>query len=462
MHLIQRLAKAFLILILGLLVFYGVARQIVVYIDSELDGERAPYIQMTTPGSAVIRWQTLTPSLGTVGIGEQHYHQKQQLTANFTEAAPTRLHSVTVDQLKPDTLYYYQISDDQGRHAGGSVNDWFRTAPVTARPTRIWVIGDSGDPGPVLDQVRDAALQWTRQHSRVGLPDFDVWLSLGDLAYRSGSDKQFQKSLFDAFPDQMRNTALWPTYGNHDARRRTYFRLFSLPEHGEAGGEPSGTENYYSFNFGAVHFVMLDSEASSNAPGSDMVNWLQRDLEKNTSPWLIAVFHHPPYSKGTHDSDVNRGSSAPMVEMRENIVPLLEAAGVDLVLSGHSHMYERSYLLDCHYGNSKIFTAQRIVSDGVNHQNAEYLKPLQKTPHAGAVYVVAGSASKVDGGPINHPAMPVSMLEAGSLMIDIDGDELIARFINNKSEVKDMFSIRKQAGYRSGYAGCVTGEKIKD
>lgn len=449
---VKRSLKFFLVLFLALLVFYAIARLVVVYTDSRLAGTREPYIQMTTPTSAVIRWQTLQDARGTVHFGEK----PAQLDQSSAEEVDTRLHEVKIENLVADTPYYYEVGDDKGGHYGGTAQHWFRTSPVTGtqRPTRIWVMGDSGDAGPVLNGVRDAMLQWTHEHTRDNYPEIDVWVSLGDLAYTSGSDNQFQKSLFDTFPQLLRNTALWPVYGNHDARRWTYFRLFSLPEQGEAGGEPSGTENYYSFDYGDVHFIMLDSESSANEPGSDMYNWLQRDLAQNHSKWLIAVLHHPPYSKGTHDSDVNRGSNAGMVAMRENIVPLLEAAGVDLVLSGHSHMYERSWLLDCHYGNSKTFAPNKIVSDGIHHNNVEYIKPLQKTPHAGAVYVVAGSASKVDQGPINHPAMPVSMLEAGSLVIDIEGDQLTTRFINDKAVVKDTFSITKQAGYVSGYAGC--------
>lgn len=449
---LKRMAKYLALLLLALVVFYAVARLGVVYFDSRLEGQREPYIQQTTPNSVIVRWQTLQPSIGSVRVGDT----LQQLDQTVTEPAATRLHRVKIDQLKADTHYYYAVSDDQGGQYGESESYHFRTAPPVgvSRPTRIWVMGDSGDAGPVLNQVRDAMVQWVAQHPRPGYPAIDVWLSLGDLAYTSATDNQFQKSLFDTFPQQLRSVALWPVYGNHDARRWTYFRLFDLPEQGEAGGVASGTESYYSFDYGDVHFVMLDSQASAKDADSAMYEWLARDLFRNKSRWLIAVFHHPPYSKGTHDSDSRRGSNAGMAAMREYIVPLLEAAGVDLVLSGHSHMYERSWLLDCHYGDSTTFGTNRIVSDGINHLNTEYFKPLPGAPHSGAVYVVAGSASKVDQGPINHPALPVSLLEAGSLVIDVEGNQLTTRFINNKAEVKDMFTITKQEGYVSGYAGC--------
>ena len=170
---------------------------------------------------------------------------------------------------------------------------------------------------------------------------------------------------------------------------------------------------------------------------------------------MIAAFHHPPYSKGTHDSDREGDSAARLQKVRENVLPILEAAAVDLVLSGHSHMYERSYLLDCHYGDSSEFSDSNIVSKGINGQSREYRKPENNIAHSGAVYVVAGSSSKVDHGPLDHPVMAVSMEEAGSLVIDVDGNRLTSRFINDKGEVKDEFSIQKQDGFVGKYTPCI-------
>jgi len=199
---------------------------------------------------------------------------------------------------------------------------------------------------------------------------------------------------------------------------------------------------------------MLDSEDSDRSATGDMANWLKQDLAHNDKPWIITAFHHPPYTKGTHDSDDSSDSGGRMQEMRRNILPILEQAGVDLVLSGHSHMYERSYLLDCAYGESATFVSASIVSTGVNNKHQQYIKPLQPRRHQGAVYVVAGSSSKVDQGPLDHPVHHVGLLEAGSVVIDVDNNKLIARFINNKGQVRDEFSIEKKAEYDSSYHGC--------
>ncbi len=69
-----------------------------------------------------------------------------------------------------------------------------------------------------------------------------------------------------------------------------------------------------------------------------MMSWLTQDLAATTKEWIIAFRHYPPYSKGSHDSD----TESPLIQTRENALPILEAAGVDLVLSGHGHSYERS------------------------------------------------------------------------------------------------------------------------
>ena len=92
----------------------------------------------------------------------------------------------------------------------------------------------------------------------------------------------------------------------------------------------SGTEAYYSFDYGNIHFVCLDSslDTSRSANGA-MATWLIAIFQNNTKDWLVVFFHHPPVSKGSHNSD----SEIELVEMRQNFGPILENYGTDLVLS---------------------------------------------------------------------------------------------------------------------------------
>src|SRR5438552_16877275 len=132
--------------------------------------------------------------------------------------------------------------------------------------------------------------------------------------------------------------------------------MFTLPKAAEAGGMASGTEDYYSFDYGNVQFICLDSMTSDRSPSGAMMTWLQNDLASTTLNWIIAYWHHPPYSKGSHNSDTEQQ----LIEMRQNANPILESHGVDLVLTGHSHSYERSFLLDGHYGTSNTLTSAMI------------------------------------------------------------------------------------------------------
>ncbi len=448
MRWIRRLLK----LLVMLVVVYAIGRYIVVFLDSLLLGERAPYFQQQSDHSIVVRWQTLHHAMGVVRYGES----PDYLEFLKLEDKRKKIHSIRLTDLKPDTRYYYKVGDIDGFLATDNERNWFRTSPEPGsnRPVRIWAIGDAGEPGATLQAVRDAAYRWIDAHPRPGLRDIDVWLALGDNAYRSGSDDQFQAAVFDTYPDLLGNTVYWPVYGNHDARRWAYFRIFELPENAEAGGEPSGTEHYYSFDYADVHFIVLDSQENPVTAGSEMVKWLKRDLKNNRRRWTIAAFHHPPYSRGSHDSDNEDDSGGRLVRMRRHILPILEKGGVDVVLSGHSHMYERSYFIDCHYRDSGFFSEDVVVSHGEHGEDRLFTKPLHRKSHHGAVYIVSGSASKVDQGPLNHPANKVGLQQAGSVIIDIEGDTLTSRFINREGRVMDEFSIRKVAGYQSGYPGC--------
>ena len=97
------------------------------------------------------------------------------------------------------------------------------------------------------------------------------------------------------------------------------------------------------------------------------MNWLRAEsadlaaIDASKTKWLIAVWHHPVFSKGSHDSDVEINS----IDMRLYALPLLEAAGLDVLINGHSHSYERSYLVKNHFGKSTTFSPANIVQNSL-------------------------------------------------------------------------------------------------
>lgn len=415
----------------------------------ETDGRpvvtRGPYLQRGTPTTVTIRWRTRRPTISRV----VHGPAPERLNREVRHETPTIEHEVTLTGLEPRTRYYYAIGGEGGFLAGGDESHSFVTSPRVGSdlPTRVWVLGDGGTADLNARAVRDA------YRSFAGPRRTDVWLMLGDNAYDRGTDREYQRAVFDMYPEELRSTVLWPALGNHDgysASAKTqsgvYFDTFTLPRRGEAGGLISGTEAYYSFDYGNIHFVCLDSHDSDRSTNGAMMTWLAADLADTLADWIIAYWHHPPYSKGSHDSDDEIDSGGRLRDMREIALPILEAGGVDLVLSGHSHSYERSFLVDGHYGSSDTLDRAAMVLDGGDGRpegDGAYTKPPGVGPHEGAVYIVAGTSGKTGGGSLDHPVMFTSLTELGSLVLDIEGRRLDATFVNADGVVRDTLTIDK-------------------
>ncbi len=408
---------------------------------------RGPYLQQGSDSQAIVKWRTNTPTNSVVLYGTD----LGNLNQSKFDSAETSDHEIVIDNLSPDTKYFYAVGYNDTNQdiiiAGDNTNHFFRTSPVpgTSKATKIWIIGDSGTANQNATNVKEAYL-----NSHVG--DTDLWIMLGDNAYNDGTDQEYQAAVFDMYPELLENTILWSTLGNHDGHSADsqtntgpYYEIFSLPTAAEAGGHASGTEAYYSFDYGNIHFVCLDSYDSDRSSNGAMLSWLENDLLSTNADWVIAFWHHPPYTKGSHDSD----TESALIAMRENAVSLLEDHGVDLVLSGHSHSYERSYLIDGHYGNSDSFnpaTMQLDGGDGSPNGNGAYEKQSSGlAPHEGAVYIVAGSSGKISSldasGP--HEAMFITLQQLGSVVLDINGNTLDAQFLTDTGAVNDSFTIVK-------------------
>ncbi len=409
---------------------------------------RGPYLQSGTATSILVRWRTDVATDSRVSLGAI----AGQLTTNVNNATVTTEHQVTLTGLTPDTQYFYAVGSTTATLATGADFTFFTAPPIgTAQPTRIWVLGDSGTANSTAAAVRNgyAAFAGTRYT--------DVWLMLGDNAYDTGTDAEYQSAVFDMYPGYLRQSVLWSTIGNHETAQATnppltipYFQIFNNPTAGEAGGVPSGTEKYYSFDYGRIHFICLDSMTSSRAVGSAMLTWLQADLNATAQDWIIAFWHHPPYTKGSHNSD----AETELIEMRTNVLPLLEAGGVDLVMNGHSHCYERSYFLNGHYGSSTTLTSAMKLDAGSGREDGTgvYQKPAGLAGNQGTVYAVAGNGGRVTywtGGstaefnPTPHPAMFYSALHVGSMVVDVTGNRLDLKMIRETGVVDDYFSIVK-------------------
>ena len=151
----------------------------------------------------------------------------------------------------------------------------------------------------------------------------------GDASYRTFNDWFFDIYRVVA----ARRARSSPRRGNHDSRPSNgdgtaYLDAFTLPTNGASPAYPDHAERYYSFDYGRVHFVALDTEfAFQDATRrAEQLSWLESDLAATSQPWKIAFFHRSPYSAGgEHGSDLT---------VRAAFAPLFEQYGVQLVHLG--------------------------------------------------------------------------------------------------------------------------------
>lgn len=425
----KRFAKA-LLFVLVVASLYGIGRLGVVIYDSYLHLPREPYAVVATQNSITIKWQTPDPEASTLHYG----FFADTLNHTLAQSELTKKHSITISGLSECTKYFYSV-DSQSMKIDNEERS-FTTLCSHADVQKVWVIGDSGQPGESQTKVYEQFLNRI-DHD---LGSLSMWILLGDNAYRSGTQKQYNQGLFTPYHELVKRFVPWTVIGNHDARRWAYYDIFDSPKDGQSGGVASRHKEYFAVDNGNAHFVFMDSETVDLSSQGDMANWLREDLAKNTKPWTIVIFHTPPYSDGGHHSDNEHDSNGKLKAMREHFVPIFDEFGVDLVMNGHSHDYERSKLISGHYGESDTFIAsEHIMQDS----KGCYTKPDAKKPHSGTVYLVCGSSSKLDEASLAHPALPFSMQRMGSVLLTITPSTLTSEFIDINGTIADQFSIHK-------------------
>lgn len=405
---------------------------------------RGPYLQSGFTDKVTICFRTNSEVKPTVIYGKDRSDLKNSSEAMYEGVD----HEISISNLQPYSMYFYEIRAGDKVLMEDADDRFFRTHPDKESKVKVhgWVLGDCGTANHDQRAVRDA------YYSFIGNEPTDMILFLGDNAYNIGTDKEYQNAIFEnMYENRLKNTIAWSCIGNHDgasAKSATqsgpYYDIFHFPTKAECGGVASGTEAYYSFDYGGVHFISLDSHQSDRSVGGAMYTWCENDLANTTAKWVIAFWHHPAYSMGSHNSDKEKR----LVEMRENFVPLMEKYGVDVIFSGHSHSYERSYMLNGHYGNSDSFDLQKHTvsnggGDGREDGDGSYQKN-KELEEKGMVYLTAGSSGKISGFEKElHEAMFVSLNELGSCIFEITENRLDLKFLNNNGIVRDYFTIEK-------------------
>ncbi|NOX97290.1 MAG: metallophosphoesterase family protein, partial [Nitrospirae bacterium] len=308
---------------------------------------RYPYLQNVTQSSVQVMWGTYDDETGSKlywGSAPGDYTHSVSSVV-FEDTGGYQVHTATISGLTPGEKVYYYLDAGPGT-VGKDDSSYYATAAPSGNASFRFI--DYGD----THYTPNAHLRISkamRKHNP------DLVLLSGDIA-SAGQVWQFDDYLFTPDAALMKNTPYFTAIGNHDLpfpiassyEHDNYRDMFSLPTN-----SANGTEDYYSFDYGSVHFVSLDTELvlgryKNAARAAEMTAWLKKDLAATKKPWKIAFFHKPTY----------------LNEVGAAFRRIFEDNGMNLVFSGHIHTY------DSHYRNGVTY----ITSGGANRRANPYRK----------------------------------------------------------------------------------------
>ncbi|WP_225412102.1 metallophosphoesterase [Stigmatella hybrida] len=282
---------------------------------------RSPYLQRVGPDTATIAFRVDSNCAAQVRYGTGGTTDQ---TARSADSG--RTHAVELNGLAPGAEYTYVVE----ACGANTPPKRFRTAPVPGtRRVHFAAMGDFGTGGSRQKEVAASMLSHRPE----------LFIGMGDVAYESGTEEQIQNNMFAPMKDLLMEVPFFAVAGNHEYvtnQAQPYLDNLYLPT------SSSGGERYYSFDWGHVHFVGIDSNCAIGLASKDRCTlaaqkaWVEQDLAQSKAAWKVAFFHHPPWSSGDHGSQLL---------MRREFSPLFEKYGVDLVLTGHDHHYERTYAM---------------------------------------------------------------------------------------------------------------------
>ena len=287
---------------------------------------RGPFLQSTSTNSTLVVWKTPVPADGFIEFGLDTAEVER---LDVSSAATNHVAALT--DLLPGTRYYYRVG---ARDDGSEVlSDWaeLRTLKMEG-PISFTILGDSG-------VGNNNQYTIARRMQEAG---GDLIMHLGDMIYYAFHHYNADFRCLSVYADQLRTTPMFIALGNHDfyGDRTALLDTFYLPTN-----NVTGTEHYYSFDHGDVHFTVVWTDlqmAVDYSVGSVQHQWLTNDLATTTKPWKLLFFHHTIRSSSVHQYDDYDLNGIPdEIQLQESIGRAASDYGVQIMFNGHDHCYEK-------------------------------------------------------------------------------------------------------------------------
>ena len=261
----------------------------------------AAIITSPATNSIQLSWYTSVPESCKLTVYNDVFSIK------IVESKPSMFHVQSINGLQPDSIYRYRIEYNSSEETVTEGN-----FSIPSNPETQFKFVAYGDSRSNLAAHREVSKAIARES-----PLFVI--HTGDMVY---SDCRLNDwADFFKATEPLSDTLFFPVIGNHERVAKNYKAFFSLP----------GNEYYYSYRVGDLLFVMLNANKRFDRCSSQY-KWLKSLLKSEPAKFTIAIFHHPAFSYSSHGDSFF---------VKKILVPLFEKYGVDLVLSGHDHNYQR-------------------------------------------------------------------------------------------------------------------------
>ena len=394
-----------------------------------------------------------------VGDREQHYYR----------------YRATLRGLPFDADIQYRV-----RHGEAVVREGtFRTRSSALQPIRFVAVGDLA-----TGQAAQKAVAF-----QIAQKEPQFLIALGDIVYSEGRVSEYMRHFWKTYNDVanpsaasgaplMQSVPFYPVLGNHDADTSRLtdrpdalgaFYFFQVPQNGPGVGPwstPLGKDvkaaetfraraspaypalGYYSFDAGAAHFLVLDSNSYTTAHFSKLIPWITQDLRRSRQRWKIVCFHAPAF----HTSPQHYTTQ----QMRL-LEPVFEAHGVDVVFSGHVHNYQRTKPL--RFTPTPRLRDKRGRVDGEFRLDEQFDGVGDTTPD-GVIHIVSGGGGATLYNSKDYAAT-VAQLEVENIgnwvpytskfiadrhsfsLVDVTTESFTLRQISSSGEEIDRFVITK-------------------
>jgi len=384
-----------------------------------------PYLQNATPTSMTILWETDSDSPSRLEWGEAQFLDQLTIGSSFTNYGSSKIHTVELAGLSPNTRYYYRVVIGNFESYSGLYD--FITPPEPSSEASFRIIAmsdmqrDSSNPNKFDEIIHDGVIDYiSEEHSDDLASELAMVLVTGDLVVTGSSYYQWQDHYFGPAKDLLSYVPSYPVFGNHEQNTDYYIKYFHLPDNGTPGYE----EHWYYTDYSNLRVIGLDSNGGYQVQAQ--LDWLENVLTdactNENIDFVFAQLHHPFKSELWTPGESNY--TGDVIERMENFSD--ECGKPSIHFFGHTHGYSRGQSHDHNHLWVNVATAGGAIDYWGEWPQADYDEFTVTQDEWGFVVV------DLDAG--EEPQFTLKRISRGNEDTFRDNeirDEVVIRFNNN-------------------------------